>query len=177
MIQVSSGRLLVVGKIVRPHGKKGLLRIRSYARSAESFLDAGTVFLRSASGEIREFGVTSANAHKNMFLMRLKGLGSKEEAEKYKGADILINKETLVREEDECFWYELQGIQVFLDTGESLGRISHIISTGSNDIYVVREREKEILIPAIHEVVKEIDLENGKMIIVAMEGLLDLNEV
>ncbi len=177
MSQVSSGSLLLVGKIIRPHGKRGLLRIRSYAGSEASFLDAGTVFLRSVSGEIHEFRVTSVNAHKNIFLMRLKDLNSKEEAEGYKGADILINKDTLVREEDECFWYELLGLKVYLDTGDYLGSISHIISAGSNDVYVVREGEKEIFIPATHEVVKEIDLENEKMIITAMEGLLDLNEV
>ena len=177
MSQVSSGSLLLVGKVILPHGKRGLLRIRSYARSEASFLDAGTVFLRPVSGEIREFGVISVNAHKNTFLMRLKGLASRSEAEGYKGAEILISKETLVSEEDECFWYELLGIKVYLDTGDYLGRISHIISAGSNDIYVVREGDKEIFIPATHEVVKEIDLDNEKMIISAMEGLLDLNEV
>jgi 16S rRNA processing protein RimM len=176
--QALSGSLLLVGKVIRPHGKGGLLRIGSYARSEASFLDAGTVFLRPVSGEIHEFRVISINAHKkNTFLMRLKNLSSKEEAEEYKGADILINKDTLVREEDECFWYELLGLKVYLDNGVYLGRVSHIISAGSNDVYVVREGEKEIFIPATHEVVKEIDLENEKMIISAMEGLLDLNEV
>jgi 16S rRNA processing protein RimM len=175
--QVSSGSLLIVGKVIRPHGKRGLLRIRSYARSEGSFLDAGSVFLRPVSGEIQEFRVTSVNAHKNTFLMRLKDLNSNEEAEEYKGADILINKDTLVREEDEYFWYELLGIKVYLDTGDYLGCVSHIISAGSNDIYVVREGSKEIFIPATHEVVKEVDLENEKMIISTIEGLLDLNEV
>ena len=177
MNQVSSGSLLLVGKVIRPHGKGGLLRIRSYARSEASFLDAGTVFLRPVSGKIHEFRVTSVKSHKNAFLMRLKNLGSKEEAVQYKGAEILISKETLVREEDECFWYELLGLKVYLDTGDYLGSVSYIISAGSNDVYVVREGEKEIFIPATHEVVKEIDLKNEKMIISALEGLLDLNEV
>lgn len=175
--QASSGSLLLIGKVIRPHGKGGLLRIRSYASSEASFLDAGTVFLRPVSGELNEFRVTSVNPHKKNLLMRLTNLNSKEEAEEYKGADILIHKDTLVREEDECFWYELLGLKVYLDTGDYLGNVSHIISTGSNDVYVVRAGEKEIFIPATHEVVKEIDLENEKMIISAMEGLLDLNEV
>jgi len=109
--------------------------------------------------------------------MRLKDLASKEEAEEFKGAEILISKETLAREEDECFWYEILGLKVYLDTGDYLGTVSYIISAGSNDVYVVREGEKEIFIPATYEVVKEIDLENEKMIISAMEGLLELNEV
>jgi len=175
--QILSGSLLLVGKVIRPHGKGGLLKIRSYARSEVSFLDAGSVFLRPVSGAIHEFRVTSVNAHKNAFLMRLKNLASNEEAEEFKGAEILINKDTLVREEGECFWYELLGIKVYLDIGDYLGSVSYIISAGSNDIYVVREGDKEIFIPATHEVVKEIDLENEKMIISAMEGLLDLNEV
>ncbi len=177
MSHVSSAKLLLVGKVIRPHGKGGLLRIRSYARSEASFLDAGTVFLRSVSGEIHEFRVTSVNAHKKAFLMRLEDLTSNEEAEEFKGAEILINKDTLVREEGECFWYELLGLKVYQDTGDYLGSVSHIISAGSNDIYVLRNGDKEIFIPATHEVVKEIDLENEKMIISTMEGLLDLNEV
>ena len=77
----------------------------------------------------------------------------------------------------EYFWFELIGLEVFLDTGRYLGVVKDILTTGSNDIYVVRDDESEILIPAINEVVDKIDLVNKKMIICEIEGLLDLNEV
>jgi 16S rRNA processing protein RimM len=176
--KVSSENLLLVGKVIRPHGLDGSLRIRSYAQSAESFLDAGNVFLKSDKDEMCECKVSSVKPYKNVFLMRLEGLQSLEEAERYRGADILIRKDLLEqKDEEEYFWFELIGLEVFLNSGRYLGKLTDIIPTGSNDIYVVKKGRKEVLIPAIYEVVDEIDLENKKIIISEMEGLLDLNEV
>jgi len=175
--QVSPGTLLLMGKVVRPHGRAGLLRIHSYARSQDSFHEAGRVFLRSVSGEIREYTVAFVRPHKNFFLMKLEGLSSRSQAEEYKGAEIYIRKGTLTKKEDEYFWYELLGLKVYLDNGECLGSISQVICKGSNDIYVIKKGNREILIPATYEVVRDIDLEKGKMTISAMEGLLDPNEI
>ena len=173
----SSSDLLLAGKVIRPHGLKGLLRIKSYAGSEASFLDEGTVFLKTVSGEIRKFSVASVKPHKNIFLMDVEDLNSIDAAEKYRGADILIKNEDLTQEEDAYFWYEILGLKVYLDTGECVGSISRIIPTGANDIYVVKKGEKEVYIPAVYEVIKKIDLENGNMTISPMEGMLDLNEV
>lgn len=177
MPRASSGSLLLVGKVIGPHGLGGLLRIWAYARSEASFLDAGTVMLRSVSGETREYTVTYIRPHKNFFLMRLEGLSAIGEAAEYRGADIFVSKEAVARSDDEYFWYELLGLKVYLDTGQYLGTISRIIPTKAHDIYVVKEGDKEVCIPAIYEVVKEIDVANKKMVISALEGLLELNEV
>lgn len=177
MTQVSANSLLIVGKVIGPHGLGGLLRICSYSGSEDSFLDARTVFLESVSGEITEYAVISVRPHKNAFLMRLEGLRSRDEGEKYKGAGILISKEAITSGEDEYFWHELLGLKVYLDTGKYLGVVSQIIPTKANDIYVIKEGDKETCVPAVYEVVKEIDIENEKMIISAMGGLLNLNEV
>jgi len=172
-----SSDLLLVGKVIRPHGLKGLLRIKAYAGSEASFLEAETVLLKTVSGGICKFTLTSITPHKNIFLMDVEEITSGDEAEAYRGTEILVQKETLTREDDAFFWYELLGLNVYLNTGECLGSISQILTTGSNDIYVVKKGETEIYIPAVHEVVTEIDLENGKMTISPMEGLLDLNEI
>ena len=110
--------------------------------------------------------------------MKLEGLNTLEEAEKYRGAAILIRKDIVLRAGDaEYFWHELIGLEVYLSGGEYVGTIKHILPTGSNDIYVVQEGKREVLIPATHDVVKEIDLINNRMIISEGEGLRDLNEV
>jgi 16S rRNA processing protein RimM len=176
--KVSPEDLLLMGRVVRPHGIEGALRIKSYAQSEESFLSAGTVFLRSSDGETREYTVASARPHKNILLMKLEGLNTLEEAETYRGAAILIKRDSLPPEgEEEYFWHELIGLEVYLSGGEYVGTLKHILPTGSNDIYVVQEGRSEVLIPAIHDVVKEIDLINNRMVISEVEGLLDLNEV
>ena len=178
MRNVPPENLLLIGEVIRPHGLEGVLRIWSYAQSEKSFLDLGTIFLKSASGEISEYTVLSINPHKNIFLMKLRGLNSIEEAEKYRGAEILIKRDSLKdKAEDEYFWHELIGLRVHLNTGKYLGIVEHILPTGSNEIYVVREGDKEVLIPAIHDVVEEIDLKNRRIIVSEIEGLLDLNEV
>jgi 16S rRNA processing protein RimM len=169
--------LLLVGTVIRPHGLEGLLRIRSYAESEKTFLNSGKVFLGLASGETREHRVLSVVGHRNDFLMKLEGLSTLDEAESCRNAAILIDKGALGREaEDEYFWHELIGLEVYLNTGEPLGTLKHILPTGSTDIYVVQKGEKELLVPAIHEVVQEIDLAGKRMIISEMEGLFDLNE-
>ena len=172
-----SDNFLVLGKVIRPHGLEGLLRVWSYARSEASFIDAEEIYLRSDSGKLHGYRVLSVRPHKNILLMNLEGLDSIDQAEELRGAEILAKYETIPREEGEYFWGELIGLNVFLDTGAYLGVIARIIPTGSNEIYVVKTGEKEIFIPATYEVVQEIDLENGRVTISAMEGLLDLNEV
>ena len=178
MNQVSLENLLLVGKVLRPHGLGGLLRIQSYAESEESFRRAGMLYLQRISGEPEPRKVKSIRPHKNVILLKLEGLHTVDEAEGYRGASIFIRKDALKRDsDDEFFWHELIGLQVYLNTGKYLGDITHILTTGSNDVYVVGKGKKEILIPAIHEVVEEIDLDGKRMIISEMEGLLNLNEV
>lgn len=174
-----SENLLLVGKVIRPHGLNGLLRIHSYAESVKTFQDGGTVLLKTGQGGLSEYKVISVNAHRNAYLMKLDGISSLEDAERYRGAEILISKNALRREsEDEYFWFELIGLEVFVDSGRFVGTLREIINTGSNDIYVVKEGDKEFLIPALHGVVLKIDLENKRMIIAGnIDGLLDTDEV
>jgi 16S rRNA processing protein RimM len=152
--------LLLIGKVLRPHGLRGLLRIESYAHSRATFLEAGTLFIRAISGKLIEFTVSSVSPHKNSLLIKLDGLDQKEEAENLRGAEIFIKKGSLVRNEDEYFWHEILKLGVYLESGSYLGIVSQIISAGGNDIYVIKDGKREILIPATHEVVKKIDLEN-----------------
>lgn len=178
MIQVLPENLLLLGKVLRPHGLDGLMRIQSYAQSVESFLHARDVLLEVIPMKFQEFKVISIRPHKNIFLLKLEGLDSIDAAEKFRGADIHIRKDSLDRKsEDEFFWFELIGLKVFLSNGLCIGIIRDILVTGSNDIYVIKDGDKELLIPALQEVVLEIDLENNKMIIAEFEGLLDLNAV
>jgi len=167
--------LIVIGHVIRPHGVTGLLRIVSYAESRETFLEAGSVFLKTGKNELHEKAVDSIQPHRSFFYLRLSGLDSAEQAETFRGAEILIPKDSLQKEdEDEFFWHELLGMEVYLTNGEYLGVVRDIFPTGSNDVYVVEDEGREFLIPAIHQVVREIDISQKRMIISPMKGLLDL---
>jgi 16S rRNA processing protein RimM len=169
--------LLLIGRVIGPHGVRGLVKIESYARSEDTLLGAGRIYLKQSPGKISEYEILSAVPHKGFSLIRLEGLDSRDQIESYRGAEILIRKAAVSRDKGEYFWHELIGLRVFLETGRYLGTVKEIVPTAANDIYVVREGKEEFLIPAIHDVVKAIDLESGKMIISEVEGLLDLNEV
>jgi 16S rRNA processing protein RimM len=170
--------LLLIGKVVRPHGLKGLLRIISYADSPDTFLKAGEVFLQGGSGKTVKHGIISITPSKKFFLLHLEGLDSLEEAEMRRDWNIYIEKSGLSKGGDyEYFWYEIIGLPVFLDTGKRIGTIMQIVPGAGHDIYVVQDGAKETLIPAVHEVIKEVDLENEKVVVTEVEGLLDLNEV
>lgn len=170
--------LLLIGKAIRPHGLGGILRAAFYVETKEIFEKEEHVFLRVPRGGIEKYTITSLASHKNYFLMALKEIDSRHRAERLRGAEILVRKEAVPRrDEGEYFWDELLGIRVFLDSGEFLGNILQVIPTEANDIYVVKTKYKEILIPGTYEVVKEVDTEKEWMIVSPMEGLLDLNEV
>ena len=175
MIKAGLEDLILIGHVVRPQGLTGLLRIVSYAQSKETFLKAGSVFLETGQNELYETKVVSIRPHRSVFLLRLSGLNSIDQAEVFRGAGILIKKDSLAKkDEDEFFWYELLGLDVYLTTGQYLGVLKEIFPTASNDVYVVEGQGKEFLIPAIHQVVKEINISQKRMIISPMKGLLDL---
>jgi 16S rRNA processing protein RimM len=169
--------LLLIGKVIRPHGLAGLLKISSYAQSPETFINSGAVYLESGSGALSEHRVSSIRPQKNFFLLKLEGVNTLEESEPYRGAEIYINKERLSgKEAGEYFWFELIGIKAYSTSGELIGTVRNVFSTRSNDVYVIENEKKEILVPATHGAVREIDLENERMIISEMEGCIDLNE-
>jgi 16S rRNA processing protein RimM len=169
--------MVFFGRVLRPHGLEGLLRVQSFSQSAASLLNAGKVFFKLTTGENHHLSVISARPHKNVFLAELAGLTDITQAESFRGAEIYISKDALVREEGEYFWFELLGLDVFSNDDVFLGVVSEIIPAGNNEIYVVKNGDREIFLPAAEEVVNHIDLENGKMIVSILEGLLDLNEV
>ncbi len=167
-----------MGKVLKAHGLKGLLKVYSYAQSEETFRNAPAIFLYKEEWEnAREFMVHSATPWKNGVLLALEGVFSLDIAEPLKGADVLMDKNAIVRAKDEYFWHELIGLRVFLNSGDYLGSVSGIISEKGNDIYVVKDGRRELPVPATHEVVRHIDLESGTMTICPLEGMLDLNEV
>jgi 16S rRNA processing protein RimM len=176
--KASSETLLLVGKVIKPHGVKGLISVWSYARTIESFLYSDTVFFKLEHQEPLKYKVLDVSPHKKTFLMRIKGVETFEDADRLRGSDILVDKKLLVKKsDDEYYWFELINMKVFLDSGRYLGAIREIIPTGSNDVFVVRQDDSEFLIPAIHDVIEKVDLNKGEMIIRAIDGLLELNEV
>ena len=170
-----SEELIPVGKIIGTHGIKGQLKVHSYSGNFESLQAARTVVLRAAGGMPREFVLKSSNANSGKFIISLEEFDDIDQAKALVGSELCLKRGNLPQLTDgEYYWSDLIGLQVITDGGSLLGTIAEIFETGSSDIYVVRGGVREYLIPAIGDVVKQVDLAGGIVVITPLEGLLDL---
>lgn len=167
---------LKVGKIVNTHSLKGEVKVISSTDFEEQRFEKGTELLITRGNQVvKEVTVESYRTHKNNLLVKFVGIDSIEEAEKLKNLQIKIDSENIGElEENEYYFHEIIGCEVFDENGKSLGEISEILTPGANDVWVIKSQNgKEILIPYIEDIVKKIDVENKKIDIEVMEGLID----
>lgn len=163
---------LEVGQIVNTFGIKGFVKIYPYVDDIQRFDDLKNVYIKSKNIN-QKLEIEQVKYQKNMVLVKFKGIETVEQAEKLRNAYVEIDRKDAIKlEEGQYFIADLLGLEVFLDTGEKLGILDDIFNTGSKDIYVVKnELGKQFLLPYIDEVIKKIDLENGKIIVHLIEGL------
>jgi|PlaIllAssembly_1097288.scaffolds.fasta_scaffold31722_2 16S rRNA processing protein RimM len=167
--------LIPVGKIIDTHGIKGQLKVHSYSGNADSLGSARSVTLKSPSGVLTEFALKGFKPNVGKFIISLGGHDDINQVLPLLGYEICLKRGQLPDlDEDEYYWSDLIGLSVVTEDGTMLGKIADIFETGSNDVYVVRGGEREHLIPAIADVIKEIDPAGGKVVIVPLDGLLDL---
>ena len=164
----NESELINVGQILGPHGTDGALKIRSFTDVPTRFSPGNILHIRNNSHSIIE----SYALPKDQLVIRLTGLDSIKEVEQLAGHWVQSEcslSPTLER--NEFFHYQLLGLLVYSESGEELGIIKEIIQTGSNDVYLVHDGANEILLPAISQVVREIDLDEGSMTVTLIEGL------
>ena len=167
---------LKVGKIVNTHSLKGEVKVISSTDFEEERFKKGSKLLITRGNQlIREVVVQSYRNHKNFLLVKFEGIDSVEEAEKLKNLQIKIDSDEVGElEENEFYFHQIIGCEVFDENDRNLGEIIDILTPGANDVWVIKGEEgKEILIPYIEDVVKQIDITNKKVNIKVMEGLID----
>lgn len=162
---------ILIGKISGVHGVKGLLKVYSYA-DADIFFEPGqSVLIRHDGGKEQYCIIESSAPFKKGFLISFKGVCDRNSAEAYVQSRLYIDRRRFPEpEEGEYYWADLIGLAVYEDD-RYLGRIDSILETGSNDVYIVKDGEKEILIPALESVLVSVDIENGTMRVNLPEGL------
>ena len=167
---------LKVGKIVNTHSLKGEVKVISSTDFEEERFKKGSKLLITRGNQlIREVVVQSYRNHKNFLLVKFEGIDSVEEAEKLKNLQIKIDSDEVGElEENEFYFHQIIGCEVFDENDKNLGVIIDILTPGANDVWVIKgENDKEILIPYIEDVVKKIDITSKKVNIEVMEGLID----
>lgn len=158
---MSDDSLIIIGKIVAPHGVRGDVRVIPLTDFPERFYKLKTVLLEDG----KTLTVKEARAYKQQFLLKFAGLDDRTAIEPLKGKLLKVTKDDLVKlPEGHYYIFDIIGLRVYDEEGADLGVIADVLTTGSNDVYVAeQEGKKPLLIPAIKDVVKAIDVSGGRM--------------
>ncbi len=163
---------LEVGEIVTTHGIRGDMRLYPWCDPGD-VERAKKVYLDEKGTE--NFDVQYIKPHKNIYLVKLKGVDSPEEARRFIGKTLYMNRNDIPVKKGEYFIQDIIGLKVIdKASGDCYGEIYDVASTGANDIYCVRDKdEKDTWIPAIPQVIDSVDVEGGTITIIPMKGLFD----
>jgi len=168
------GDLCIIGKILGPYGLKGNVCVKPITDFVERFKKLKRVYIGDNPIEVEEHYVVSSFLRDDDVILQFRNVNDRTAAESFSGKFIYIPEEELVPlPEDSYYVHDLIGLKVCDVNGNKIGVITDVWLLPANDVYVVESKGKEILIPAISDVVKKVDLENKMVIIELMEGLID----
>ena len=163
---------LEIGKVVSTHGLRGELRVDPWCDSPQFLCQFKTLYLKKGETKLS----VSSRPHKTIAIVKAKGIDTIEEAEKLRGRVLYINRSDARLAPGEYFIQDLMGLDVIdIDTSKSYGKITDVLKTGANDVYVIESLEgKEYLFPAIPQCILDVNLENQTVTVHILDGLLDL---
>jgi len=164
-------RYLAVGRVIRPWGVRGELKVEILTEDPDRFERLETVYL---GPRFVAYRLERARLHQSTVLLKLAGCDDRNAAEALREQLVQVAiEDALPLQEDECWLYQILGLEVWTAGGEQLGAVQEVLETGANDVYIVRDRYgREVLIPALKSVVLEIDLDAGRMLVQLPEGLI-----
>lgn len=164
--------LLEVGQIVNTYGIKGFVKVVPLVDNNNQFKSFKTLYIQDKK-ETKELHVEEVKFSKNLVLLKFKGIETIEQAEELRNYYLQAKRSDLKLEKGAYFIVDLIGLDVYTEEGELLGRLKEVLQPGANDVYVVEnETKKQILLPVISDVVKNIDIEGKKIIVKLMAGLI-----
>ncbi|MBU4350526.1 ribosome maturation factor RimM [bacterium] len=168
-----SDEFITIGKVVSTQGNKGEVNVLPLTDSIDRFKNLATVFLRNNHGQAI-LNIEKIRIKEDMAILKLKDIENIEEAKTIVGSFLEVERKNAVKlPKDAYFIFEIIGLEVYTENNVFLGKVENVISTGSNDVYVVKRKDKEeLFIPAIHDVVKNIDLEKKRITINIVDGLI-----
>ena len=165
--------LLKVGVITTTHGVRGEVKVFPTTDEAERFLELDYVLLDTGR-ELRRLEISRVKFFKNLAILKFKDVDNINDIEKYKGCSLWIPREEGQElGENEYYIADLLGMNVILEDGTKFGTLKNVMETGANDVYVIESLEHgEVLLPAIHECILDVNLETNTMTVHLMKGLI-----
>ena len=168
-----SDEFIMVGKVVSTQGNKGEIKVLPLTDSADRFKKLTSIFIRN-NIDRKTLKIEKIRIKENMVILKIENIENIKEAKMIVGSYLEVKRENAVKlTKDTYFVFEIIGLEVYNQNNIFLGKVENVISTGSNDVYVVKSKDKEeLFIPAIREVVKNIDLEKKRITINMVDGLI-----
>ncbi|MGH2363430.1 MAG: ribosome maturation factor RimM [Chloroflexota bacterium] len=164
-------RWLVVGRIVAAFGTHGEVRLMPQTSFPDRFAPGRTLFVE---GKEAAFPITASRRQKGQLVLKLQGVDDRETALELAGRHAQVPGDDLAPlAEGEFYLFQLTGLRVESDDGRTLGRLTEVLQTGANDVYVVKGEGPEVLLPATPEVIRDVNLEAGVMTVHLLPGLAD----
>lgn len=166
-----------VGRIVNTHGIRGEVRVLSTTDFEEERFAVGNRLAAFKKNDKKPSWVTieSVRRHKNFILLTFEGMDNINMVEPFKEGLLKVTKDQMtddLLQENEFFFHEIIGCEIVSEEGEKIGVVSDILQTGANDVWVVKGAKKEHYIPYIEDIVKEINVDDKRIVIHVMDGLL-----
>lgn len=156
---------VVVGVIVAPHGVRGEVKVQPLTDFPERFRSGSRLWLRGEERTVQRGRWSGKHV-----IVKLRGIETRNDAEVLRGAELTVPEPARL-EEGVYYVHDIIGLPVFDAAGEELGTLEDVMSTGSADVYVVRGERGELLLPALDDVIKEVDLEHRRMVVDVPEGI------
>lgn len=164
--------MVSIGKIVGCHGVRGALKLLPFTESFAYFSKGSRLLFRYDDGRESRYTVSWSKPHKRVILLGLNEIAGREESDRLRGCEVVVSRAELNEPADgSWYWSDLIGMTVVDSNDERLGALGAIIETGSNDVYVVKQGDREILVPALASVVLSVDIKNKIMRVDLPEGL------
>ena len=158
---------VVVGRIVAAHGIKGEVKVEPMTDFPERFARGSRLWLDGV-----ERTVQSGRWQRTQVIVKLAGVSSRDAAEALRGKELSVpDLAELPPDEDLYYLHDIVGLRVETRDGETLGEVYDVLSTGSNDVYVVRGERGELLLPALDDVVLEVDVTGGRIVVDVPDGI------
>ena len=162
-----------IGQIVNTSGLKGVMKIKPFTDDITKFEKFETIYIE-VKKQLKEFKIEQVRYVKNMVLLKIEGIDTIEDAQEFRNLYIKIPRDKNEKLEENTYYVvDILGCKVQTENKQLLGEIIDVFQTGSNDVYVVKnELGKQILLPAIKEVIKQIDINNKIITVNLLEGLI-----
>ena len=159
---------VVVGRVLAPRGLHGEVRVEVISDSPERFSAGGILYADGRAHRIQR----SSELPRGTLALKLAGINTRDDAETLRDSYLMVPEELVpTLPEGKYYHYQIIDMRVYTEEQEYLGQITDILSTGSNDVYVVSDEGQTILVPALEDVIKEVDIEQGTMTVDLPEGI------